>query len=217
MLLLPDGVVSSTEVDEEIPAPVPHGQQVGHAAKIHGEQAGTTPDGGHAPGCHPHIGIAGSQGLHLPVQVVGALRQRKFTENGLICSLSVFIWTYVTVVQYIPSLGSPDQHVCSSSVRCGRWLWRGAGTGERLVRGPPGQMLFLLVVLENSQRSPRPTGHSRWLYLCRYKDNTVNTHINHQIIPSATNSHSIALIVCQQHNQCLSACLITKSHLLFIW
>lgn len=74
--LLPDGVVSSTEVDEEIPAPVPHGQQVGHAAEVHGQQAGATPDGGHAPGRHPHIGILSSQGLNLPMQVVGALKTK---------------------------------------------------------------------------------------------------------------------------------------------
>ncbi len=73
--LLPDGVVGSTEVDEKIPAPVPHGKQVSHAAKIHGQQTGTTPDGGHAPGCHPHIRILGSQGVHLPVQVVRALEK----------------------------------------------------------------------------------------------------------------------------------------------
>lgn len=58
--LLPDGVVCSTEVDEEIPAPVPHGQQISHAAKIHGKQTGTTPDSGHTPGGHPHIGILDS-------------------------------------------------------------------------------------------------------------------------------------------------------------
>lgn len=81
MLLLPDGVVSSTEVDEEIPAPVPHGQQVSHAAEVHGEQAGTAPDGGHAPGCHPHIGILGSQGLHLPVQVIGTLRKKEISQK----------------------------------------------------------------------------------------------------------------------------------------
>lgn len=65
--LLPDGIVGGTEVDEEIPAPVPHGQQVSHTAKIHGQQTCTTPDGGHAPWCHPHIGILRSQGMHLPV------------------------------------------------------------------------------------------------------------------------------------------------------
>lgn len=74
--LLPYGVVGSTEVDEEIPAPVPHGQQVSHAAKIHGQQTGTAPDSGHAPGCHPHIWILRSQGMHLPVQVVRALEER---------------------------------------------------------------------------------------------------------------------------------------------
>lgn len=81
MSLLPDGVVGSAEVDEEIPAPVSHGQQVSHAAKIHGEQTGTTPDGGHSPGCHPHIWILHSQGLHLPVQVVGALEKAKITRG----------------------------------------------------------------------------------------------------------------------------------------
>lgn len=55
--LLPDGVVGSTEVDEEIPAPVPHGQQVSHTSKIHGQETGTPPDGGHAPWCHPHVGV----------------------------------------------------------------------------------------------------------------------------------------------------------------
>lgn len=33
--MLPYGVVSGTEVDKEVPAPVPHGQQVSHAAKVH--------------------------------------------------------------------------------------------------------------------------------------------------------------------------------------
>lgn len=75
--LLPDGVVGSTEVDEEIPAPVSHGQQVSHAAKIHGQQTCTTPDGGHSPGCHPHIWILHGQGLHLPVQVVRALKRQR--------------------------------------------------------------------------------------------------------------------------------------------
>lgn len=80
--LLPDGIVGRAEVDEEIPAPVPHGQQVGHAAEVHGQQTGPAPDGGHAPGCYPHIGIKRSQGLHLPVQVVGALKGQK-QGNGL--------------------------------------------------------------------------------------------------------------------------------------
>lgn len=72
--MLPDGIVGGAEVDEEIPAPVPHGQQVSHTAEIHGQQAGSAPDGGHAPGRHPHVGILRRQGLHLPVQVVGALK-----------------------------------------------------------------------------------------------------------------------------------------------
>lgn len=58
--LLPDGVVGRAEVDEEIPAPVPHGQQVSHAAQVHGQQTGPAPDGGHAPGRHAHIRIKGS-------------------------------------------------------------------------------------------------------------------------------------------------------------
>lgn len=78
--MLPDGIVGRTEVDEEIPAPVPHGQQVGHAAKIHGQQAGTTPDSGHAPGCHPHVGVLLGQGVYLSVQVVGALEQRSYSD-----------------------------------------------------------------------------------------------------------------------------------------
>jgi len=70
---LPDGVVGSAEVDEEVPAPVPHGQQVRHGAEVHGQQAGPSPDGGHAPGGHPDVGVLGSQGLDLPVEVVGPL------------------------------------------------------------------------------------------------------------------------------------------------
>ena len=71
--LLPDGVVGGAEVDEEVPLPVPHGQQVGHGPEVHGEQAGPAPDGGHPPGGDPDIGVLGCQGLDLPVEVVGPL------------------------------------------------------------------------------------------------------------------------------------------------
>ena len=71
--LLPDRVVGGAEVDEEVPAPVPHCQQVGHGAQVHGEQAGPAPDGGHPPGGDPDVGVLGGQRLDLSVEVVGPL------------------------------------------------------------------------------------------------------------------------------------------------
>lgn len=73
----PDRIISSTQVDEEIPGPISHGQQVLHALQIHGKQTGTTPYRRHAPRCNPDVGILASQSNHLPVQVVGSLRGDK--------------------------------------------------------------------------------------------------------------------------------------------
>ena len=75
--LVPDWVVGGAEVDEEVPAPVPHGQQVGHGPEVHGQQARPAPDGGHAPGGDPDVGVLGGQGPDLPVEVVGPLGGRR--------------------------------------------------------------------------------------------------------------------------------------------
>lgn len=79
----PDRVISRTQVDEEIPGPIPHGQQVLHALQVHGEQAGTTPYCRHAPRCDPDVRILVSESHHLPVQVVGSLwGEKKETGSG---------------------------------------------------------------------------------------------------------------------------------------
>lgn len=70
----PGRVVGGTEVDEEVPGPAGHLQQVPHAPQVHPQQAGSAPDGDHAPGCHPHVVILPGQLHDLTVQVVGALR-----------------------------------------------------------------------------------------------------------------------------------------------
>lgn len=70
----PDGVVCSAEVDKEIPGPVSHFEQVLHAVQVHGQQAGSTPDCGHAPRSNPNIWIKVSQRQDLSVEVVRPLR-----------------------------------------------------------------------------------------------------------------------------------------------
>lgn len=53
--LSPDWIVCCTQVDEEVPGPVGHSEEVLHAAQVHGQQAGPAPDGGHPPGSDPYI------------------------------------------------------------------------------------------------------------------------------------------------------------------
>lgn len=57
----PDGVVGSTQVDEEVPGPVAHSQQVLHALQVHAEKTGSAPDRRHAPGRHTDVRVALSQ------------------------------------------------------------------------------------------------------------------------------------------------------------
>lgn len=87
----PDWVISSAQVDEEIPGPISHGQQVLHALQIHGEQAGTAPYRRHAPRCDPDVGILVSQSHHLPVQVVRSLQGEKRQALGNL-EPENFIW-----------------------------------------------------------------------------------------------------------------------------
>lgn len=58
---LPDGVVGSTQVDEEVPGPVAHGQQVRHALQVHAEETGSAPDRRFAPGRHADVRVTLSQ------------------------------------------------------------------------------------------------------------------------------------------------------------
>lgn len=60
-LYLPDGVVSSAQIDEEVPGPVAHGQQILHALQVHAEKTGSAPDRRHAPGRHTDVRVALSQ------------------------------------------------------------------------------------------------------------------------------------------------------------
>lgn len=88
----PDWVISSTQVDEEIPGPISHGQQVPHALQIHGEQAGTAPYRRHAPRCDPDVGILVSQSHQLPVQVVRSLQGGKKRQALVNLEPENFIW-----------------------------------------------------------------------------------------------------------------------------
>lgn len=62
---------------------------------------------------------------------------------------------------------SPGPHGCSSSARCGRWLWRVAGTDVRTGRGPPGRRPSGPGPAGRTPRGPRPTVRSHWPYLDR--------------------------------------------------
>lgn len=70
---LPDGVVGCAEVDEEVPGPVGHLQEVPHALQVCGQEAGSAPDGGPPPGGDADVVILPGHLDHLPMQVIGAL------------------------------------------------------------------------------------------------------------------------------------------------
>lgn len=70
---LPDGVVGGAEVDEEVPGPVGHLQEVPHALQVCGQEAGSPPDGGHPPGGDANVAVLSGELEHLPMQVIGAL------------------------------------------------------------------------------------------------------------------------------------------------
>lgn len=53
----PGGEVCAAEVDEKVPLPVRHGEEVRHAAQVRFQQAGTTPDGHHPPGRGTNIWV----------------------------------------------------------------------------------------------------------------------------------------------------------------
>lgn len=76
----PGGEVCSTEVDEEIPFPVEHRQQVLHAAQVGLQQTSPAPDSDHAPGCCPHIGVELSHVHDFTMQVVGALHKTRKSD-----------------------------------------------------------------------------------------------------------------------------------------
>lgn len=78
----PDGVVSSTEVDEEVPGPVSHLQEIPHALQVGGQEAGPTPDGGHSPGGDSDIVVLPGELEHLPMQVIGPLFPEEKRRKG---------------------------------------------------------------------------------------------------------------------------------------
>lgn len=51
----PGGEVCGAEIDEKIPFPVQHWEQVVHAAEVGLQQAGAAPDGDHPPGRGTHV------------------------------------------------------------------------------------------------------------------------------------------------------------------
>lgn len=69
----PDRIVSRTEVDEEVPGPVGHLQEVPHALQVGGQKTGSPPDGGHPPGGDADVAVLSGELEHLPVQVIRAL------------------------------------------------------------------------------------------------------------------------------------------------
>lgn len=70
---LPDGVVSSAEVYEEVPGPVSHIQEIPHALQVGGQETGPAPDGGHSPRGDSDIVVLLGELEHLPMQVIGTL------------------------------------------------------------------------------------------------------------------------------------------------
>lgn len=78
----PRGVISGAQVDEEVPGPLGELQQVLHAAQVHLQQAGTSPDGHHAPGRHADVGVVPGQLHCLAVEVVGALRGEQSSQSA---------------------------------------------------------------------------------------------------------------------------------------
>lgn len=79
----PDGVVSGTEVDEEVPGPVSHLQEIPHALQVSGQEAGTAPDGSHSPGGDSDIVVLPGELEHLPMQVIGTLLPGKKRRKGV--------------------------------------------------------------------------------------------------------------------------------------
>lgn len=65
--------IGGAEVDEKVPLPVQHGEQVLHAAQVGLQQAGAAPDGHHPPGRGSNVGVLLGDLQDLPVQVGGAL------------------------------------------------------------------------------------------------------------------------------------------------
>ena len=57
-----DEEVALAEVDKVVPLPVLHVEQVLHAGQVHGEQRGSTPDGGATRGGQPNVVEGRGQG-----------------------------------------------------------------------------------------------------------------------------------------------------------
>lgn len=73
--------IGGAEVDEKVPLPVQHGEQVLHAAQVGLQQAGAAPDGHHPPGRGPDVGVLLGDLQDLPVQVGGALSRKGESET----------------------------------------------------------------------------------------------------------------------------------------
>ena len=78
----PGGEVRGAEIDEIIPFPVHHGEQVLHAAEVSLQEAGPPPDGDHPPGRGPHVRELLGDLQDLPVQVAGPLEDLKAKGRG---------------------------------------------------------------------------------------------------------------------------------------
>lgn len=79
----PDGVVGGAQVDEEVPGPVGHFEEVVHAAQVHRQETGSAPNGRHPPGRHSDVGEPARQRQNLLMEVIGPLRWTEPTKTEL--------------------------------------------------------------------------------------------------------------------------------------
>lgn len=111
----PGGEVCGTEVDKEVPLPLKHGQQVLHAAQVGFQQAGPTPDGDHAPGCGPHVGVQLSHLQNFTVQIVGPLQETHTQRSDSVYTkaLNSAAWSASTFPLFCFRRGTVPGHYCS--------------------------------------------------------------------------------------------------------
>lgn len=69
----PSWEVCGAEIDEEVPLPLLHGQQVLHAVQVGLQEAGSSPDGHHPPGRGSYVWVLLSDLQHLSMHVAGPL------------------------------------------------------------------------------------------------------------------------------------------------
>ena len=79
-----DRIIGFAKVEEVIPVPVCHCEQLGHAINQHCQQTDASPDGSVPFGCHANVREAFGNLGQFPVQVVLPLQFIKHNENILV-------------------------------------------------------------------------------------------------------------------------------------